>query len=258
MASPRQFLTGLALVVAAALAALTWQHRTTAALHRELAQRQATVRERARLEEENRRLRSNQPTPEQLAVRAEERTALTKLANDLEVLRRRAAEPVAAGGSADPTPAPRPTLRDAYLPAEDWTNAGDKNAVSALETALWAAAHGDIDMLMGLLSVSETTRERAAAVLARLPAAARQDFGSPEQLVAMLTASAIPLEGARVAAQFDDTPQTARLVLELTSADGRMRERVISAHFTPDGWRLTVPDGEIQRYFVALQKPAGP
>ena len=115
-------------------------------------------------------------------------------------------------------------------------------------------------LLIALLGVAlvALTVGAAGIPLARLPAAARNDFGSPEQLVAMLTASAIPLEGARVAAQFDDTPEAARLVLELTGADGRMRERVISAHSTPDGWRLTVPDGEIQRYFVALQKPAAP
>lgn len=257
MASPGKLRTGLVLVAALGCAGLAWQHRTNTALREELARRQERARERAGLERENQRLRAAQVSPEQLAAWTDERAALASLANEFEVLRRRAAAaPAIAVAAAEPTP--RPSLRQAHLAANEWRNAGDQDPLSTLETALWAAAHGEIATLTRLLSVSEPTRTHAAAVLARLPAAARGDFGSPEQLVAMLTANAVPLGNAHVAAQFQDAPETARLVLQLIDLEGQPRERVLTLRATEQGWRLAVPDAEIQKHFVALQKPAAP
>jgi len=109
-----------------------------------------------------------------------------------------------------------------------------------------------------LLSIDAVTSNRVAAMLARLPEGARSELGSPEQAVAMVTASAIPLGGAQVVAQFNDTPDSARLVVQLTDLDGKLRERVITLRATPEGWRLAVPDAAIDRYVAALRKPAGP
>jgi hypothetical protein len=191
-------------------------------------------------------------------VREQERATLAGLANELEIVRRRAAAKPRVTTLDDATPAPRPSLREVNLPADEWTNAGDKDPLSAMETALWAAAHGEIGTLVRLLSISETTRDQAAAVLARLPEAARGELASPEHLVAMLTAGAVPLGSAHVSAQFDDTPQSARVVLQLIDPNGKPRERVISLRATDAGWRLAVPDAEIQRYFAALRNRAGP
>src|SRR6187402_1554421 len=113
MASPRKFLVVLALLLAAGLAGLASQYRANAALRRELAHRQEDAREQARLEAEHRRLQSTQVSPEQLAVREQERAALAGLANELEILRRRAAAPppATAAGRPEPTaPVPRPSL----------------------------------------------------------------------------------------------------------------------------------------------------
>lgn len=258
MAPSRRFFVGISLLVAAGLGGLAWQQRANAGLRHVLAQRQAAAREQARLEEENRQLRADVVPPEQRAVREQERATLAGLANELEVVRRRAAAKPRATAMNDSASAPRPSLREVNLAADEWTNAGDNDPLAALETALWAAAHGEIETLVRLLSVSETTREQAAAVLARLPAAARGELPSPEHLVAMLTAGAVPLGSAHVSAQFSDTPQAARMVLQLIDLNGKPRERVISLQATADGWRLSVPDAEIQRYFAALRKPAGP
>jgi hypothetical protein len=258
MVSSRRFLVGISLLAAVGLAGLAWQRQTNAGLRRELAQRQAAAREQARLEDENRRLRSHVMPPEQQAVREQERATLAGLANELEIVRRRAAAKPRVAARPESAPAPRPSLREVNVSAAEWTNAGDKSPLAALETALWAAAHGEIGTLTELMSISEPTRAQAAAVLARLPEAARGELASPEHLVAMLTAGAVPLGSAHVSAQFDDAPETARLVLQLTDLNGRPRERVIGLHATPAGWRLTVPEAEIRKYFATLQTPAGP
>ena len=259
MAAPRKFLFVFTLLLSAGLAGLAWQYRGNVALRRELAHRQAATREQERLEVEHRRLQSVQVSPEQLAIREQERAALSGLANELEILRRRAKAPSTAPARLDPAvPTPRPSLREAFLSAEQWSNAGDKDALSALETALWASAHGEMGALVPLLSIEEVTRDRVAVMLARLPDGARGELGSPEQAVAMVTASAIPLGGAQVVAQFNDTPDSSRLVLQLTDLDGKSRERVITLRATPEGWRLAVPDAAIDRYVTALRKPAGP
>ena len=258
MTSPRKFLVVFTLLLAAGLVGLGWQYQSNSALRRELAHRQADAREQARLEEEHRRLQSAQVPPEQLAIREQERAALAGLANELEILRRRAATPPPATGtglSEPAAPAPRPSLREAFLSAEQWTNAGDKDALSALETALWASAHGEMGALVPLLSIDESTRNRVAAMLARLPDGARNELGSPEQAVAMVTASAIPLGGAQVVAQFNDGADSARLVVQLTDLDGKLRERVITLRASPEGWRLGVPDAAIDRYVTALRNP---
>jgi hypothetical protein len=261
MVSLRKFLVVFTLPLGAGLAGLGWQYQTNATLRRELAQRQADAREQQRLESEHRRLQSAQVPPGQLAIREQDRAALAGLANELEILRRRAAAqlPATAGPRSEPTsPAPRPSLREAFLSAEQWSNAGDKDALSALETALWASARGEMSALIPLLSIDEATRGRVSDLLARLPDGARSELGSPEQAIALVTASAIPLGGAQVVAQFSDARDSTRMVLQLTDLDGRLRERVITLRATSDGWRLAVPDAAIDRYVTALRKPAGP
>lgn len=254
MAPPRKFLVVFTLLLVVGLAGLVSQNHANASLRRELAHRQAEAREQRRLEAEHRRLQLAQVPPEQLAAREQERARLAVLANELEILRRR------AEGESPTPPADvrRLALPKSFSAAEQWTNAGDRDARSALETALWASAHGEMSTLVRLLSIEESTRERVGVLLARLPEGARSELGSPEQAIAMVTANAIPLGGARVVAQFNDTPDSTRIRVQLIDLDGKLRERIITLRASSEGWRLAVPDAAIDRYVASLRKPAGP
>lgn len=247
----------MALLLAAGLGALAWQRRTNTELRRELMHRRGELAEHGRLEKEHQRLAAEQVSADELAQRTEDRETLAALAAEIELARRRvnAASSKAGSGTAS-APAARLSLREYTLDASEWKNAGDHEPAAAIETALWSAAHGDIATLAGMLTISGDTRERATELIAALPPALRGEVATPEQLVAVLTANAIPLGTANVAAQFD-YPPGARLVLQLTDADGKSRETLISLQASEGRWRLVVPDAAFRGYVEALQQPPG-
>jgi len=249
-----------AVALSAGLAGLAWQYRTNAELQREVAQRRHLAAEKARLTLEQQRLQAAQISPAELAERQAARTTLAALASEIELTRRRAnAEPVATvrGDRTQPPPS-RLTLRDSALSAEQWTNAGDRAAVDALETALWASAHGDIETLNGLLIVSDAARARAAELFASLPPALRGQVSSPEQLVAVLTANAVPLGSAQVMGEYNEAPASAKLALHVIDADGNGRGLMLSLRQQEGHWRLVVPDAALAGYLKALQSPPAP
>jgi hypothetical protein len=85
-----------------------------------------------------------------------------------------------------------------WAASRTWANRGQVTAPAAVETALWAAAGGDVSSLVGLLELDEGTRKKAADLLAKLPIEARSTFGSPEQLIAIATMKNIPVTEAQV------------------------------------------------------------
>lgn len=100
----------------------------------------------------------------------------------------------------EPAAASQPTqlVLGEWAGSDTWTNRGQATASAAVETALWAAAGGDVRTLTGLLELDVPTRVKAAELLARLPADAQRTFGSPEGLIAIAAMKAIPLTEAQV------------------------------------------------------------
>ena len=246
-------------LLAAGLGGLAWQQHANAALRSELQRRRGLAAEQTRLQTEQYRLQAAQISPEELGERKEARAKLTALATEIELARRRKNAPLTAtpGSGTAPPSAARPSLRDVTLDVSEWRNAGDRQPLDALETALWASAHGDVTTLADLLTISEESRARATGLFNTLPAALRGEVGTPEQLVAVLIANAMPLGSAGVDVQLD-YPPGARLMVRMTDPDGKSREALISLHAREGHWRLVVPDAALAGYLKALQKPAGP
>jgi hypothetical protein len=78
-----------------------------------------------------------------------------------------------------------------------------------VETALWAAAGGDVARLRDLLQLDDAVRTRAGEVLARLPEAARASYLGPDDLVAAFTTKAIPLGDAQLVWLHESGPDDA-------------------------------------------------
>jgi hypothetical protein len=201
---------------------------------------------------------ATQLPPTELAARTEERAALTRLLAEVESVRRRA--------KPNKPPAPVPvmaatnagaesSIRKQEVPAESWRNRGAQDPVSALETALWAAAGGDLDALANLLVLDAETQAAATVFLARLPEAMRQELGTPEKLVALFTAQAIPLGSARIPVKFEEDDHTT-LVTQLFDTRGAMREVQISLRPDAGRWQLLVPRTAIDRFADTLRAPA--
>jgi hypothetical protein len=242
------------LVVMTGLAGLGIQHRETLALRERRTEQERLAAEAARLAAEHRRLASSQIPADELARRREDRTVLMALANEMESIRLRTkAEPVA--GSMRPAAAARPSLRYAYLPVEAWENRGATNPDAAFETALWAAARGDLDTLAGLLVFDDNARAAATALFDRLPAALRGDMDTPEKLVALFTAKAIPLGSARILVQTHDDEE-AKLSAELRDPAGVARYIQVNLRTAGDRWQLVVPAATVDKFADQLRPPS--
>jgi len=109
-----------------------------------------------------------------------------------------------------------------WLPPGALKNRGQGTATATVETALWAAAGGDVEALKNLLQLDEPVRARAGAMLARLPDAMRATYASPEHLVAAFTTKAIPLGDAQLVWQHQLTPDEAVACVFMKNPDASL------------------------------------
>lgn len=183
------------------------------------------------------------PTP------AEEAARKAAIAAAVAAQKKRAAQnpPVAA-----PQPAPRTDPSQPYefgrnLRAEQWQNRGFGTPENALETVLWAAAGGDLDMLKTALQFDAASRAEAEAVLSRLPTPTRETYRTPEGLMTLFIAGDAPLGSLNVLSRQDTGPNAALAYAALTDASGAIRQACLS--FVRDGerWRLVVPANAVSK-----------
>lgn len=247
----------LTLLAAAALGINLSQRRVTAELRAEAGRLRDASAERDRLRATHQSLTAEQVTAAELAALRADHAALGRLRNEVDATRRRA-DALARGPGAKSPPVPagaKPTLLDRALAANEWTNAGRANPAAALETALWAAAGGDVDQLATTLDLEPEARTRAEAILAGLPSAARGQYGTADRLVALLTARAVPLGSAQILNEVPDASGSTLLV-RLRDPAGQGRTLSLSLSTDGDNWRLVVPAQAVERYGAALTAPA--
>lgn len=96
-----------------------------------------------------------------------------------------------------------------WLPPAGWKNRGQATPTAAVETALWAAAGGDVAALQSMLQLDESVRAKADAIRASLPAGSRATYASAEHLIAAFTTKAIPLGDAQLVWQHQSGPDDA-------------------------------------------------
>jgi hypothetical protein len=216
-------------------------------------------RELASLKVENDRLRAQTPDPAR--VSAANRALLEAASLQKEIVKREEA------------PRPAPFSTGEWTGAANWTNRGVDTPRAALETALWAAAGGDISTFSSMLEFDGPALAKANDLLAKLPIASRQNFPNAESLIASVTLGRIPLAEAQVAwfHANDDNHASAALLLHGTenlpssarpplSANDDPANRppmgrenpgthlaTLSLHRSGSGWRLVVPAAAIDR-----------
>lgn len=256
------FVLTMAVLVAVAAGILISQRRAAAELVRE---RQLTLeqhRRGANLRAEIARLAAVQPEAAELERLREDRDAARRLRAEIEALKEAAkttaARPVATPASQEPA-RPKGTFAEGRLAkAEEWRNVGRATPIAAFESALWAAAAGDIDALASSLVFDPTWRAQVDQLWAKLSEPTRTQYATPERLFAALTAKDIPLGAAQVMREQILKPgemginapgETTFVMAALTNPKANSTKRVgLFLHPSPDGWLLMVPGAAVVKY----------
>jgi hypothetical protein len=241
-------------------AALAWQYRANTALRGELAALQLQVKDlsaqRAVVREDSDRALAAKNT-EVANARNESRIELERVRSELTALKTRLNEMARAPQAAAAT-RPDDAVPLKLIPMSEWKNAGLATPAATLETALWAGAGGDIDTLANTFFLGDRAKERADALFANLSEATRQQYGSPEKLLALMFAREIGVvTGMQVLSQVDRGPEEAMLFMRVGNAEGKTKEEKLPFQLTPGGWRLQFPEKMIDKYERQLKAPAG-
>ena len=236
---------------------LVWgaQHLTTAKLEAEASVLREEQRELDRLRREHARLRQLQPTPADRQARQRDAAELSRMQREL------------AARQAHNDPSSGRLSMSAWMPAENWRNRGNADPVSTVETALWAAAGGDVAAMQHLIQMDNAARSRARELFERLPENARAFYAGPEHFVAALTIKAIPLGGAKLISQQQTDPDRASVWVFLRDSRGPTPVPATAASNAPpsqseaiparsayvnldrnaDGWRLVVTASAVDK-----------
>jgi hypothetical protein len=212
-------------------------------------------------------LENLQRQPGELArVRREHARLLGLQPSDLELARLH--QEAATRGQPDltadrpPKPAPATTIPalqpGIWAPATDWKNCGRKNPEAALETMLWASAGGDLAVLKETVVFDDASRAKIAALLASLPESARQQYATPEDLLALEVAGNVPLENAQFVARQQIGDDEVTEYVRLKSATGVTRQVQLTLLHSSDGWKLHVPAATVDEIAQSLPKALVP
>lgn len=243
----------LGTLIVATIAVLGWQHRRTNELRDEVVRQRVVAQEQARLQAENRQLVAAQMTETELADLIARRMAAEQLRTQLATMHRR--EEASTPAAAADTRSAVPSLKGNSLAFQLWQNAGQATPDAAFQTTLWAAAAGDLDSLAGLLEFDAAARSEAAAAFDRLPGAVQNELGTPERLIALLTAMDVPLGRATIVGQFPN-PTGTKVAAQLIDAEGKLKNAVFSLRADGERWRLVVPAEVVKKYAGWLRAPS--
>lgn len=141
------------------------------------------------------------------------------------------------------------TVATDLVPANAWRNAGRGTPEAAAETLLWAALGGEVDTLSNALAFTPTARAKADAWFAGLSDGTRQQYGSPEKVIALMIAKdAATLSGMQMLGQKALGADDVGLRVRLASSEGKVKDDNLVMHRGSDGWRLMVPDNAVEKY----------
>jgi len=245
-------------LVALAAASVFLQRGKALALRAELAGQRAQREDAVRLRAANEKLTREQLAPAEFERLQSDHVVVTRLRAEIDELKGHASEtpppPARNSGGSRATP----SITEQTIAASAWKNAGRATAAAATETALWAAAAGDIDTLAASLAFDGDALSRANALFATLPAAERSRYACAERLVATLAARDIPLGSARILAS-KQQPEGTQMALLLRDADN-LNPKVVWLSLREDnsGWKLVVPPAAIGKYSASLGAAASP
>lgn len=135
------------------------------------------------------------------------------------------------------------------VPVGEWKNAGRATPEASTETVLWAAVGGDVETLAGALTFTDSARAKADAWFAGLSESTRQQYGSPEKVLALMIArDAESVSGMQVIGRQQIASGDVGLRLRFANAEGKTKDETFLMRQSGDGWRIVLPDGAVEKY----------
>jgi hypothetical protein len=226
---------------------LFFQHQKAVLLRLELDELRHQREEVAQLRRENQQLAAQGVSPAELAALRDDHASLRRMRQEIDAIKSR--PPAPAAGEA-----PSPAVR--LVPANEWQNAGRATAAASVESFLWAATHGDIDALIGMLDFQRgESRGKLEELFNGLPADVRERFGTPEKMFATLLAEKMASNVKAMAviplSESDPDPSNRQLALlrvHYENFDGRQRDQPIILTRDSGGWRFIVTGTAVEDY----------
>ncbi len=233
------------------------QHQKAILLRIELDELRRQQAEVAHLRRENQHLSAQAVSAEGLATLRDDHASLLRMRQEIDAIKSR---PTALPATATQPPAIR------LVPANEWRNAGRATESAAVESLLWAATHGDVDALIGMLDFQRgEAGSKLVELFDGLPAGVRGRFGTPEKMFATLLAEkmASTVKAMAVISPSESGPdpsnrQTALLRVRYENADGRQRDQSILLTRDSGGWRFIVTGPDVEAYTKPLTGAAAP
>jgi hypothetical protein len=189
-----------------------------------------------------------------------EHEELLRLRSEVEALRRNQAAPA---GPATSTGAPAtgngggaaaPLTNSRTVPVEVMGNVGRATPRAAGQTEAWAVQHGDVDTAASLLTFAPEERAKLEAVIAALPENLREQYGTPERLMAMVMAGTPrPIAGVQILEEKEQGSDDFVQQIQLKYADGRTRSDELTFHRDAEGWKRVVSPATVDRVIAALK-----
>jgi len=200
----------------------------------------------ANLRAEHQHLAGQQIPADELQGLRDDHEAIPRLRSEIDTLKNRPTAPAPAA----------PAESISLVPASAWKNAGRATPAAAFESVLWAATHGDIDALIGMLDFRAGGADRKLEELfAGLPAEVRAQYGSPGKMFATLLAAQISPAVAAMGVVPQEDPgarNATKINVRLESPGGRPKEMTYVFVRYPDGWRFVVPNVMVASYAQLL------
>lgn len=252
---------GLGAVALVAAGAAIWiQHEDNATLRSELALLREEVREAA-VTASSRRVVSALPTATvEREGAAGERVAgsgteFAKLREEIAGLKKNTEQVVEfvqmaqAAVAMKEMSAANNGVPEKIIPAGELKNLGKATPEAAVQTTLWAATGGDVDVLANGLVFTPAGRAKADAWFATLSDSTRQQYGSPEKIIALMVAKeAAGLSGMQVIGQKEISPSDVGVRVRFANNDGQTKDDNLIMHRANDGWRLLLSDTVVQKF----------
>jgi len=217
-------------------ATVVLQYRENTALRKTVAQQSAQLR---RLEKAN----SGSPA------------AVKETARDPRLSNQAPTPAIAVSSPNKPSNETSSTLAPGMIPIEKLAGAGLSTPRNAFATQLWAARGGDIDLEASSIALGPVARERLAALALQMPETIRNQYNTPERLMAYLLAgSPRPVSGMEVLNETVEDPENAILHVQWQhEGSDAVNTNDVHMHKSGANWQMMISPRLVERAAAYLQ-----